>query len=183
MSGISTTGFGSGDIIGGTATGTAANINLQYSGVGNLFDVVVALFHTSGNDVLNGSELGFNGGFDYTIGLSDPSTFFASGTLTSITVPSPASSIFTELEDGTTTINLSTSGSTVDGPAFLSSTSMSVDATNDLMADSAGRIISFNNEFSQVVVDPNPVPGPLPLMGAGVAFGFSRKLRRRIKAT
>ena len=28
----------------------------------------------------------------------------------------------------------------------------------------------------------DPVPGPLPLMGAGVAFGFSRRLRRRIKA-
>ena len=28
----------------------------------------------------------------------------------------------------------------------------------------------------------NQVPGPLPLMGAGVAFGFSRRLRRRIKA-
>lgn len=26
----------------------------------------------------------------------------------------------------------------------------------------------------------NAVPGPLPLMGAGVAFGFSRRLRRRI---
>ena len=25
-----------------------------------------------------------------------------------------------------------------------------------------------------------PVPGPLPILGAGVAFGFSRKLRRRI---
>lgn len=27
------------------------------------------------------------------------------------------------------------------------------------------------------------VPGPLPLVGAGVAFGFSRKLRRRISTT
>ena len=27
------------------------------------------------------------------------------------------------------------------------------------------------------------VPGPLPLMGAGVAFGYSRKLRRRIKSS
>ena len=25
-----------------------------------------------------------------------------------------------------------------------------------------------------------PVPGPLPILGAGAAFGFSRKLRRRI---
>jgi hypothetical protein len=28
---------------------------------------------------------------------------------------------------------------------------------------------------------PSAVPGPLPLLGAGAAFGFSRKLRRRIK--
>lgn len=27
------------------------------------------------------------------------------------------------------------------------------------------------------------VPGPLPILGAGAAFGFSRKLRVRIKAT
>lgn len=26
-------------------------------------------------------------------------------------------------------------------------------------------------------------PGPLPVLGAGVAFGFSRKLRQRIKAS
>jgi hypothetical protein len=29
----------------------------------------------------------------------------------------------------------------------------------------------------------NPVPGPLPLLGVGAAFGFSRNLRKRIKAT
>ncbi len=28
---------------------------------------------------------------------------------------------------------------------------------------------------------PAPVPGPLPLLGAAAAFGFSRKLRKRIK--
>lgn len=28
----------------------------------------------------------------------------------------------------------------------------------------------------------NQVPGPLPLAGAGVAFGFSRRLRRRIRS-
>lgn len=35
------------------------------------------------------------------------------------------------------------------------------------------RILSF---------DAQEVPGPLPLLGSGVAFGFSRKLRRRIQA-
>ena len=29
-------------------------------------------------------------------------------------------------------------------------------------------------------VDVNKVPGPLPIFGAGAAFGMSRKLRRRI---
>jgi hypothetical protein len=29
----------------------------------------------------------------------------------------------------------------------------------------------------------NPVPGPLPLLGIGAAFGFSRKLRKRIKGS
>jgi hypothetical protein len=29
----------------------------------------------------------------------------------------------------------------------------------------------------------NPVPGPLPLLGVGAAFGYSRKLRKRIKSS
>jgi hypothetical protein len=29
----------------------------------------------------------------------------------------------------------------------------------------------------------NPAPGPLPIVGAGLAFGFSRKLRRRIQSS
>ena len=36
--------------------------------------------------------------------------------------------------------------------------------------------------FDSGVPDSNPVPGPLPLMGAGAAFGWSRRLRRRIQA-
>jgi hypothetical protein len=37
-----------------------------------------------------------------------------------------------------------------------------------------GAIDNISNEFSQV-------PGPVPLLGAGAAFGFSRRLRRRLK--
>ena len=33
------------------------------------------------------------------------------------------------------------------------------------------------------VEDYAPVPGPLPLLGVGAAFGFSRKLRKRIKTS
>lgn len=41
-----------------------------------------------------------------------------------------------------------------------------------------GELSEFSNTFRQ-----SDVPGPLPLMGAGMAFGFSRKLRSRIKAS
>ncbi|MEY4807973.1 MAG: hypothetical protein RLZZ206_2362 [Cyanobacteriota bacterium] len=30
---------------------------------------------------------------------------------------------------------------------------------------------------------PAPAPGPLPLFGAAAAFGFSRKLRKRIQGS
>ena len=41
---------------------------------------------------------------------------------------------------------------------------------------SGGALDSIRNDFVQ------GVPGPLPLLGAGTAFGFSRRLRRRSKA-
>jgi len=44
-------------------------------------------------------------------------------------------------------------------------------------ANNTGAIFAFESG----VPDPNPVPGPLPLMGAGAAFGWSRRLRRRIQ--
>jgi hypothetical protein len=38
-----------------------------------------------------------------------------------------------------------------------------------------GQLDNYTNTFKAV-------PGPLPILGAGAAFGFSRKLRGRIKA-
>jgi hypothetical protein len=38
-------------------------------------------------------------------------------------------------------------------------------------------LTSITNAWTQRRVG---VPGPLPIIGAGVAFGFSRRLRRRI---
>ena len=46
-----------------------------------------------------------------------------------------------------------------------------------------GSINSFQNSFTQIPGDPpDRVPGPLPLLGAGAAFGFSRRLRTRVLA-
>lgn len=47
----------------------------------------------------------------------------------------------------------------------------------DIWTASPGNTIdNINNNFSQV-------PGPLPILGIGAAFGFSRKLRKRIKGS
>ncbi|MEY4807808.1 MAG: hypothetical protein RLZZ206_2197 [Cyanobacteriota bacterium] len=46
-----------------------------------------------------------------------------------------------------------------------------------------GSINSFQNSFTQLEGrPPEEVPGPLPLLGAGAAFGFSRRLRTRVLA-
>ena len=42
-------------------------------------------------------------------------------------------------------------------------------------ANNQGAIFAFDSGVR------DPVPGPLPLMGAGAAFGWSRRLRRRIQ--
>lgn len=45
---------------------------------------------------------------------------------------------------------------------------------------SGDSVDNIRNEFTQTGVP--KVPGPLPIFGAGMAFGFSRKLRKRINA-
>jgi hypothetical protein len=48
--------------------------------------------------------------------------------------------------------------------------------------ESNGRYVDFSN-ISFGSSGPASVPGPVPLIGAGVAFGWSRNLRKRIRAT
>jgi hypothetical protein len=52
----------------------------------------------------------------------------------------------------------------------------------DSWTATAGEVQIVKNNFVQVPGQalPNPVPGPLPILGAAAAFGFSRKLRARI---
>jgi hypothetical protein len=58
------------------------------------------------------------------------------------------------------------------GPLYFSSM---VDVT-------AGKIDTLSDSITQKFGDPGTqVPGPLPILGAGAAFGFSRRLRKRIK--
>lgn len=47
--------------------------------------------------------------------------------------------------------------------------------TNDIPANEP------QHTWAKATLYTAPAPGPLPLLGAGAAFGFSRKLRKRIK--
>ena len=47
----------------------------------------------------------------------------------------------------------------------------------------SGNLNSFKVQFTSGSPAPSPVPGPLPLLGAGAAFGISRRLRRRINTS
>ncbi|MEB3361008.1 MAG: hypothetical protein VKI42_02655 [Synechococcaceae cyanobacterium] len=57
----------------------------------------------------------------------------------------------------------------------LSGTLLSV--TDTWEVQSSGQVNSISNSYEQG----QGVPGPLPLLGAGAAFGFSRQIRKRIR--
>lgn len=64
------------------------------------------------------------------------------------------------------------------GPVTLPEGLTSIAVKDSWVLDPAtGRVSSISNVFSQKTT----VPGPVPLLGAGAAFGFSRRLRRRLK--
>jgi hypothetical protein len=62
-----------------------------------------------------------------------------------------------------------------DGPDPIPNTYSTIYVKDSYTTGPSGQLVSINNEFRQT-------PGPLPILGAGAAFGFSRKLRSRIKA-
>lgn len=89
------------------------------------------------------------------------------------------------------------------GGSFITSVSSASLLSNATSTNGAGSLVNFNSgvtsaTFAQAFAvsganvlnqtgftftqnDFTGVPGPLPILGAGAAFGFSRKLRRRIK--
>lgn len=68
---------------------------------------------------------------------------------------------------------------------LLSNNDINLDTNGNLSnTGSNGFYSDTRTNLSAIPPDPStdPAPGPLPLLGAGAAFGVSRRLRRRIKA-
>jgi len=60
-------------------------------------------------------------------------------------------------------------------PAFFSPGVQKIRVTDTWLAPSGGSLDAISNNFTQV-------PGPLPLLGAAAAFGWSRRLRSRVNS-
>jgi hypothetical protein len=91
-------------------------------------------------------------------------------------------SIF-DSQGGTLLTTLSADGASYDASALLTQTLFIID---NYSVDASGlpdsEISFLSNSFTQFTPPPpNGVPAPLPLFGAGAAFSFSRRLRRRTK--
>ena len=73
--------------------------------------------------------------------------------------------------------------STAGSPSTFTSNTISSAFTNTFQV-TTNAFTQFDNSMTQQAstAPPSSVPGPLPILGAGAAFGFSRKLRSRIKA-
>ncbi len=65
--------------------------------------------------------------------------------------------------------------------AYCSSGGSATYCTADSILSDTGIELITSSTLS-VYTAPAPVPGPLPLFGAGAAFGWSRRLRRRVKS-
>ena len=113
--------------------------------------------------------------FTYTASITDPHKVFSFVDLDSDAVADaiPPSILTATFTGGSLPITLtSTNGSTDFGDVSGHPTILHVNN----FYDGGGAIDSFQTSYRQV----DHGPGPLPVLGAGVAFGFSRRLRRRI---
>ncbi|MEB3301648.1 MAG: hypothetical protein VKN56_06715 [Cyanobacteriota bacterium] len=127
----------------------------------------------AGSDVLPGP---YSGTFRYTIN-SAVSPFNFAGLSQNIVEPSSGASVTKQVcyggfgVDCEPLLSVLNAGSTT---LNLSKTVNTLYITDTYTGTSTAAVDNFINTYQ--------TPGPLPILGAGAAFGFSRKLRSRIKA-
>ena len=156
----------------GTKSGT---LGFQYTSIDPPSGLTGDLFAVA-TDFNPDTQGPYSGEFDYTITITDPSYTFATAQLDSVVSGGASVTTVTKKIAGFADL-VSTNGSNV--PAVpVSGTTLVV---RNLWDVGAGDVLdNFKDVYTQK--NATTVPGPLPLLGAGVALGFSRKLRRRLKA-
>jgi hypothetical protein len=147
--------------------GASGTVNLNYIPGPELYTVNLDF-------TPDGSSLNKLGQIPYTFEVIKPGYEFASVKLTANSVNPTTFIAKTTVESGGKTMVLSSLNGVTDGPKPIGGTVITV--VDDWSTIPGGVLDSFTNTFTQ---RRSPVPGPLPLLGAGAAFGFSRRLRNR----
>ncbi|MFZ0407375.1 MAG: hypothetical protein WAM11_04595 [Cyanobium sp.] len=117
------------------------------------------------------ASLSVNDYYEYEVKINESSQTFGQAFLAWITNPPSTSGVKKEIFNVSTGALLG--GITDNGGSFTFGPNVSNIRVRDTITV-AGSYDNISNNLSQV-------PGPLPLFGAGAAFGFSRRIRSRIK--
>ncbi len=174
----------------GCSVGDKNFYDFQYTGVKSADSIAVAIGGGASNHTLNFTGLGATnywsqggGMLSYKAEVNTNSSNFiyklTGGMTTSLSGTSATGDIITSQPtvaggacSGTVSFDCTASG------YLYSPITTMVGVTNEFQVSSGGAtgITQISNTIYQ------KVPGPLPVMGAAAAFGFSRKLRRTIRA-
>jgi hypothetical protein len=149
----------------GGATGT---VNLNYIPGPELYTVNVDF-------TPDGSSLNKIGQMPYEFKVIKPGYEFETVKLTANSVNPTTFIAKTTVQSNGGIMVLQSANGVTDGPKAIGGTVITV--VDDWSTIPGGVLDSFTNTFTQRQRD--HVPGPVPLLGAGAAFAFSRRIRRR----
>ena len=151
------------------------------------FHMPSASFYTAEVVFLGSTGAGLNGpsvgSFTYEITITDPTQYFDKAWLDSVVnvpgMPDPITMTktikFLDISAADWTVGTSSNGGST-GMLDFPQNSKHIQVTDSWnVPTSTAQLRSGVNTFTQ------DVPGPLPVLGAGAAFGFSRKLRSRVR--
>jgi hypothetical protein len=168
--------LGAGNSVGAATPGHIAFSWFDPDGAGNTYENDTWSTLTDFDAPVTGSNSGF---VDYTLQVTDLNWRFSGVKLDSTVSSAEGVTVKKYINDPTFTTPYLTStvGSADPTTGFkpLGGSLVTVRDTWDV--SSIGVLNSLTNTYTQTT----GTPGPLPLFGAGAAFGFSRRIRRRIK--
>jgi hypothetical protein len=168
-----------GDLDGNGTSISASDIQVTAAITSGFYNIAVDFAGLPGGSLANGETIEIF----YNIQITDPQFVFSTVTVDStiagdVNSPDTLTKALFEI-DGVTPIDSIVS---VGGTAQTTNAISGKEAlfVRDIYTPTRDGIFGAANNFVQVPA-PSEVPGPLPLLGAGVAFSYSRKLRAAIR--
>lgn len=120
--------------------------------------------------------------FSYSVNVIGSNKLFAYGASATSSIFGPPAPAGTVNLTGASGIVSKAVNAGIAGPAFYAPNPSS-DTFMTMLIVTGGKVTAFDNTLTQTFDDTARTPGPLSILGAGAAFGFSRKLRKRVKAS